>query len=578
MTDPSPLPVAAPTASASNWMRVIRRTLAERPADSALMVALLAVSGAMEALGLAILLPVLYLLLGEEGGTAQEIITATLGWIGLKPTLESLILLLIAIAVAKAGIVFIAQKKVGDAVVGIGRALRRELITALSKARWPFFVSQSSGELSNALTFEAENASNTYFHTARLLAGFLIAGFYVITVAALSPFASLAAAIIAPGLIYVMRSLVHMAERSGRDQTRLLKSGSRVLIDLLAGFKVLKASAQEPVMVASLASINDDLAAAKRREVFAKEGMIAAQEAIVIILIAVGLYVFNVFFEGRNSELLLVCLAFMRIMGRVSTMQGALQSILRCNAAYESLMQSIRKATSAAETPGGTATPTLDRAIEVKNVSFRHDTTVVFDSFSVTIPAGSFTLLAGPSGTGKTTFLDLLIGLQTPDEGDILLDGAPLESVDRNAWRHMIAYVPQEPVLLHDSIRNNLTLYQEGVADEDLWEALALVKLATHIRSLPKALDASVGERGLALSGGQRQRLMIARALLRKPKLLILDEATSGLDPATEKQILEIITPLEMTKIAISHQTSLRPYADNVIELLSMPDPTTKSV
>ena len=567
MTDPSPLPVNPSTAGLSNWGRVIRRTLAERPADSALMVGLLSISGAMEALGLAILLPVLYLLLGEEGGTAQEIITAVLGWVGLKPTLESLILLLIAIAVVKDGIVFIAQKKVGDAVVGIGRSLRRELITALSKARWPFFVSQSSGELSNALTFEAENTSNTYFHTARLLAGLIVAGFYVITVAALSPFASLAAAIITPGLIYVMRSLVHMAERSGRDQTRLLKSGSRVLIDLLAGFKVLKASAQEPVMVASLASINDDLAAAKRREVFAKEGLVAAQEAIVIILVAAGLYVFNVFFEGRNSELLLVCLAFMRIMVRVSSMQSALQSILRCNATYESLMQSIQKAVAATETFGGTKSPTLDRAIEVKNISFRHDTTVVFDSFSLTVPAGSFTLLAGPSGTGKTTFLDLLIGLQTPDEGEILLDGVPLQSIDVKAWRHMIAYVPQEPVLLHDSIRNNLTLYEEGVADDDLWKALALVKLDAHIRSLPKALDASVGERGLALSGGQRQRLMIARALLRKPKLLILDEATSGLDPATEKQILEILGSLKMTKIAISHQTSLKPYADQVIKL-----------
>ena len=259
----------SPAQGVSNWFHVIWNTLRSRPRDSILMVVLLSISGVMEAVALAIILPLLNFLLGEEGGFVQEVITSFLALVGIPLSLGALVVLLIVVALIKAGVVLIAQKKVGDAVTGIGQALRLDFIDALSRASWPFFVSQSSGELSNSLTFEVENASNTYFHSARLLADVIISGFYVISVALLSPVAAFASLIIAPAMIYLMRSLIHMAEKAGREQTRLLKESSRVLVDLLAGFKVLKASGREGVLVSTLTEINNDLVLAKRREVLA---------------------------------------------------------------------------------------------------------------------------------------------------------------------------------------------------------------------------------------------------------------------------------------------------------------------
>ena len=296
----------------------------------------------------------------------------------------------------------------------------------------------------------------------------------------------------------------------------------------------------------------------------------AAQQAMVLVLMALGLYVFIVLYQGSSSELLLVCLVFMRIMGRVSSVQAALQSILRCNAAYESFMQSVKKAKAAEEKKIEGVPPKFKASLELKKITFSHGTNKVLSNLNVKVPIGSFTAVIGPSGTGKTTLLDLVIGLQMPDSGNIYIDGVPLSRVDTKAWRTMIAYVPQEPVLLHDSIRNNLTLYAEGFLDDELWNVLELVNLEMYVRSLPDGLNSSAGVRGLALSGGQRQRLMIARALLQKPNLLLLDEATSGLDPATEKHVLEIIASLEVTKIMISHHPAVRSYADQVIELVTM--------
>jgi ATP-binding cassette, subfamily C, bacterial len=531
------------------------------------MVTLLVVSGAMEAMLLAVILPILHLLLGEEAGYAEELIASGLGILGFAANLEPLIILLIIVAIGKSAVVLLAQKKVGDAVVGIGRTMRHNLVKAVSRANWSYFVSQSSGELSNSLTFEVENASNTYFHSARLLADIIVAGFYVASVAILSPYAALSAAVVAPVLIFLMRSLIHMAERSGRAQTFLLKTNSRVLIDLLIGFKVLKASGKEHLLVDSLARINDDLADAKRQEVFAKEGLIAIQQALVITLVAIGLYVFLTFFEGNSSELILVCFVFMRIMGRVSTIQSALQSILRCNAAYESFTKLVDSASQSAESESGDIAPSLNTEITVDDVSFKHGANQIFQNFNLKIPANSFIALIGPSGTGKTTFLDLIIGLQKPDSGQISIDGAPLSSVNMKAWRHMIAYVPQEPILLHDSIKNNLTLFQDSIPEEDIWDALSQVNLDNHVRSLPNGLGTSVGERGMALSGGQRQRLMIARALLSKPRLLVLDEVTSGLDRETEDAIWATIKNLKATKLAISHQPALRRFAESTVEL-----------
>jgi ATP-binding cassette subfamily C protein len=240
-----------------------------------------------------------------------------------------------------------------------------------------------------------------------------------------------------------------------------------------------------------------------------------------------------------------------------------------CESAYWSLRGTIDEAVAQKESSAGSAPPRLERAIRFEDVHFDYDDRPVLRGLSLEIPVGSFTTLIGHSGAGKTTIVDLLIGLLRPNDGRILVDDVPLATVDVVAWRHALGYVPQENLLLHDSVLLNVTLGDPALGPADVERALRAAGAWDFVARLPEGIESSVGERGSLLSGGQRQRILIARALVRRPQLLILDEATSALDPTTAAALAETLRALrgEVTILAISHQPDLVGAADRVYQL-----------
>jgi ATP-binding cassette subfamily C protein len=205
----------------------------------------------------------------------------------------------------------------------------------------------------------------------------------------------------------------------------------------------------------------------------------------------------------------------------------------------------------------------------LKDVGFSYDDKRILDELSLTIPAGSFTAIIGPSGSGKTTILDLIIGLLQPACGKVLIDGVPLQDLDMQRWRRTIGYVPQETVLLHDSLFNNVALGDPDVSEADVVSALQAAGAWTFTEKLAEGIHSNVGERGGMLSGGQRQRIMIARALVHRPRLLIMDEATTALDPQSEAAICETLQQLSgrQTILAISHQPAMLEAADRAYRM-----------
>ncbi|MEO1027939.1 MAG: ABC transporter ATP-binding protein [Pseudomonadota bacterium] len=173
--------------------------------------------------------------------------------------------------------------------------------------------------------------------------------------------------------------------------------------------------------------------------------------------------------------------------------------------------------------------------------------------------------MSGPSGTGKTTFFDVLVGLLEPSTGQVLVHGVPLSSDLINSWRSKIAYAPQDPFLFDGTLRENLTWLNSSVADDQIWAALKLVEADAFVSAMPGGLDYRVGERGGAMSGGERQRICLARALLRDAELLILDEATNALDSALEARLVARLIdekPAKMTILMITHRPAIiqRPH------------------
>jgi ATP-binding cassette subfamily C protein len=229
-----------------------------------------------------------------------------------------------------------------------------------------------------------------------------------------------------------------------------------------------------------------------------------------------------------------------------------------------------RQCLAAAEPPEGLPQPiTFAREIRLDGLSFdyrNYAPKAAVRDVSLVFPSGTTTAIVGPSGAGKTTLADLLLGLVEAGAGRILIDGHPLERCHYAAWRDQIGYVSQDTFLFHDSVRANLLWARPDASEADLLQALHLAAADSFVAELPHGLDTVVGDRGVLVSGGERQRLALARALLRRPKLLILDEATNALDSENERRIQDAIDSLrqQMTIVVITHRLSMVRGADRI--------------
>lgn len=211
--------------------------------------------------------------------------------------------------------------------------------------------------------------------------------------------------------------------------------------------------------------------------------------------------------------------------------------------------------------------PPLRGEITLDDVTFRYDSDAppVLRNVSCRIPAGSFVAVVGPSGAGKSTLAALLAGLYPPTDGRILYDGHDLDRLDRRSLRHQLGVVPQEPQLFGFSVRENISLGDNSLAMSQIMDAARRASIHREIRDMPMGYDTLLADGGSSLSGGQRQRLALARALVRDPAVLILDEATSSLDVLVERQVQEELDRLRCTRIVIAHRLSTVAKADLIL-------------
>jgi ATP-binding cassette, subfamily C, bacterial len=260
---------------------------------------------------------------------------------------------------------------------------------------------------------------------------------------------------------------------------------------------------------------------------------------------------------------------FFQVISYVTKFLKQMQAATLTEAGYTRTLQLIDETTRAEEKSNGIVSPEIGNGCRFDNVSFAYGDLPVIRNASFNIPTGKITVLEGPSGSGKTTLIDLLIGFHKASAGDIFIGNTPVTQVDLKQWRKNIGYVPQELMLFHDDIKSNITLYDTKITDTDVQESMRLAGVTGFMEALPEGIDTDVGEWGTRLSGGQRQRIALARALVRKPQLLILDEVTSALDPKTEASIVENISRLRgaYTIIVITHRPAWTAIADNLLKV-----------
>lgn len=543
------------------------------PWHSVLIICCFLFSGLAEGLSIMAFLPVIQL--GTSGNLVGDssivrFIKVVLNVMGLPPDVPALLGLIIAGITVKNVILMLAMKEAGYTAAHVTADLRLSLIKALMTARWSYFVSQPVGYFANAVSNEAVRSATTYFHSLVLISA-CIQGLIFIIVASLVSWKitllSISAAIL---IIFSLKGFINMSRGAGRRQTELMKSLISRLTDMLHGIKPLKSMAQEEFVQPIVEAETRDLNAAERRHVFATESLKVVQEPLVVLMIAIGIYIAMTYGNIPFSELLVMVFLFNRLLGRFYFALGCYNEVVVGESALWSLNSTIEQAQNERESNTGVYNPPpLESGIVLTSVKFNHGDHTILKDASMDIPAGNFTVIIGPSGAGKTTIVDLIAGLFWPCSGGIYVDGILLADINLFLWRKMIGYVPQEMFLFHDTIYHNVSFGDSTITREDVKEALKNAEVWDFVSSLSTGMDTVIGERGSRLSGGQRQRIAIARAIVRKPKLLILDEVTTALDPKTEAEICATLRKLrgKITIVAISHQPSMIEVADKIYSL-----------
>ncbi len=555
-------------------MRLLLTFARTYPLQSAVVLICLLLGGIAEAIGLSTLLPILSI--ATAGQRPQEtesefarVVTRALEGMGLNPNFETLLVVLLVAVYAQGALWLLANRQVGYTVAHVATDHRLSLLRSLSRARWSYYTQLPVGVAANAMASEAERGARAYLYGATFVSLCMEALMYSALALAVSWRFTLGASAAGWVIVYAVRALIRRTRKAGLKQTRVLRSLLGRLTDSLQAIKPLKAMGLESRIGPVLEDDTERLNRALRRQVFAKEALRAVQPPLLVTFAIPGLYLAVTFWSFPLAELLVLLFFFDRTLARLSKAQRQYQHMVTEESAYWALRELIESADRAREENPGARQPTLRDAVALRDIDLRYGDHIVLRNASLEVPAGQITALLGPSGAGKTTIADLASGLLQPEGGEVLIDGVPLAEIDLARWRAMIGYVPQEMFLLNDSVRANVTLGDDAFDDAAVESALRRAGAWDFVAALPQGVDTPVGERGSLLSGGQRQRISIARALVRNPQLLILDEATTGLDAETEAAVWRAIGKLrgETTVLAISHQPAARTVADRVYRI-----------
>ncbi|MDO4685231.1 MAG: ATP-binding cassette domain-containing protein [Corynebacterium sp.] len=253
-------------------------------------------------------------------------------------------------------------------------------------------------------------------------------------------------------------------------------------------------------------------------------------------------------------------------MSPIQRIAGSVQGLLGVSAEFDNI-QDVLSTTPENTNPNGKQIVSLG-GIRVRNATLTATgNKPIATSLTLGIPGGSFTAIIGSSGIGKTTFLNALLGMNRDVLAAISIDGVPLSEYNLQALRSQIGYLDQNPALFTGTIRDNIAMGRPSISDSDIIEALEAAGLGTTLSSLPLGLSTVLTSDGSGLSGGQAQRLCLARAIVTKPPILLLDEPTANLDVETEAEIFETIASFDATRIVVTHELNVKHVADNVVEL-----------
>ncbi|WP_459500048.1 ABC transporter ATP-binding protein [Bacillus sp. C1] len=458
------------------------------------------------------------------------------------------------------------------------RQLRLETYSDILQVKWNFFLEKRRTDLINALTSELARVSYGINLVLQLLAAIIFTLIQVVIAFWLS--AKITMFVLVCGLFFSLASRIFIkkARILGSKTSELAQSYLSGITDHFNGIKDIKSNTLEESRLTWFRSLTQKMT---REQIEYMEMRSASQlfyKISLAVLIVCFIFLSVTFFHAQSEELLLIILVFSKLWPRFTGIQSNLEQVASSIPAFKALIELQKECKKARELKGENyqyenVKPILvKQGLECRDVYFRYNRkgpSYALQNIHLQIPSNCMTAIVGRSGAGKSTLIDILMGLMQPEKGEVLIDSTPLTSDNLLSLRRSISYVPQDPFLFNASIRENLLMIEPNASEEQIWQALEFSAASECVRRLPQGLDTCIGDRGVKLSGGERQRLVLARAILRKPSILVLDEATSALDTENEAKIQDALEKLKgtMTIIVIAHRLSTIRNADQVIVL-----------
>lgn len=517
---------------------------------------------AVDLLGVAIIFPYLSALAAEMPTNGSGWLARAYAWTGARSRTEFALIASVALAVfflLKFAVTWLANRVKFHTNARITTSLSDELFGRLLRADYSFLANSSVSEMTGIINSETIHAVLCLEAWVTIATEALFLLLILGTITAVD-YRLAAALVVALGLISAaLFGVIRVSTRLGAQQSTVHLRQHRFVYSVVSALKDIKILRLEPATEAEHSQLSREYAGAIASFYVYQ----ALPRAVFELLIMLGLIAAAVFVVVTQQDLRaaapvigLLAVAALRVVPSYSRIVAGYST-------YNYYKPGLRVVQRLYEELGGAQVQTrsepasFEQALEIRDLHFAHGDKPVLSGVSLTIRKGESVGIVGLSGSGKTTFLDVLAGLRRPASGAFLLDGRPFDPYGADTLRRLIGYVPQNVTLIDDSVAFNIAFDRQPDAQR-LRQAARVARIEDFVASLPQGFDTAVGENGVRLSGGQKQRIGIARCLYRDPPLLVFDEATSSLDNLTERELSAEIAALAQTKtvILVAHRLS----------------------
>lgn len=510
---------------------------------------------------------------GDFGGDlvsrAVKFLTVSLG---VTPSVWFLVSLFIGLVLITAALSFLFGYIDHTISIDYERSVVSSLYRQTFAASWPFLLGQKIGHLEHTLVMGVPSQTKLVkkvFVIIQAVTGFLMYFFVAFSISFSITLITIAFGIL---ILIMLRPVLAKVKAYMEERSAISKMIAHDINENMVGLKTIKAMGVENEAAQKGVDFFNRLKDIHKKQFLVSEGVSILWQPMTVIFVS-SVFLASYAYHGSAFDLAAfaaVVYLIQRIFMHVSKLHGVLYS-LNMSLPYANMTLDLQKKSSLnREAREGSFPFTFSRSLDFRGVSFAYDgQKQVLEKISFSVCKGEMVGIVGRSGEGKTTICDLALRLFAPSKGGIYLDGIDITDIPLNEWRGKVGYVSQDIFLKNDTIANNIKFFDDAISDAEMIRAAKAANIYDFIQGLPGGFEAKVGERGVLLSGGQRQRIVLARAIARRPQILILDEATSALDNESEALVQGSIAELKggVTILVVAHRLSTVMRSDRLLVL-----------